>query len=122
MIVLATKLLRLLIFYIHRETTDKHRSPPDPMKTNGLPLMLVAALAISLGVARAQTDINLTGYTQTFDEEFNTLSVTTSSPKGASTWYYWPPYGSAGAYSESTWDASSFSVSGGVLRDTAFQD
>ncbi|MCE0522099.1 MAG: family 16 glycosylhydrolase [Methylacidiphilales bacterium] len=67
-------------------------------------------------------DINLTGYTRTFDEEFTNFSVTTASPKGSSTWYYEPPYGSAGEYSESIWDVASFSVNGGILSDTAYLD
>jgi beta-glucanase (GH16 family) len=67
-------------------------------------------------------DINLTGYTLTFDDEFNTKSITTASPKGASTWFYWPPYGAAGAYSASTWDVNSFSLNNGILSDKAFLD
>ena len=48
--------------------------------------------------SRAQSDIDLTGYTLTFHDEFDSLSVTTSNPKGTATWYFWPPYGAAGAY------------------------
>src|SRR5262249_26129432 len=69
-------------------------------------------------------DIDLTGYTQTFADEFNgtSVSVTNANPKGSSTWYYWPPYGSAGAYSASTWDTAAFSASGGIMQDKAFKD
>jgi hypothetical protein len=66
------------------------------------------------------TDIDLTGYTLTFSDEFNSLSVTTSSPKTSSTWYYLPPYGSAGYYSDSTWDINAFSVAGGILSNRAW--
>ncbi len=69
--------------------------------------------------ARGQ-DINLTGYTQTFDDEFTSLSVTTANPKGASTWYDAPPYGAAGSYSNSIWDVNAFSVSSGILSDKAW--
>jgi hypothetical protein len=61
----------------------------------------------------------LNGYSLTFNDEFNNLSVTTASPKGGSTWYYAPPYGAAGSYSNSIWDTSAFSVSSGTLSDTA---
>lgn len=64
-------------------------------------------------------DIDLTGYTLTFSDEFNTLSVTKSSPKTTSTWYYLPPYGSAGYYSDSTWDINRLSVRNGILVNTA---
>ncbi|MDD5262962.1 MAG: RICIN domain-containing protein [Methylacidiphilales bacterium] len=82
-------------------------------------LVLVFA---SLGTVKAQSDINLSGYTLKFQDEFNTVSVTTASPKGSSTWYYVPPYGAAGAYSASQWDAAAFSVSGGILLDKAWLD
>jgi hypothetical protein len=78
------------------------------------------AFCFLLPNARAQ-DINLTGYTQTFDDEFNSLSATTTSPKGSSTWYALPE-NSAGYYSESTWDINALSVSGGILSDKAFLD
>ncbi|MCE0523210.1 MAG: IPTL-CTERM sorting domain-containing protein [Methylacidiphilales bacterium] len=82
-------------------------------------LLLAVACFVPFPFAQAQ-DIDLTGYTQSFDEEFNSLSLTSTSPKGASTWYYWPPYGSAGAYSNSIWDTNAFSVSGGILSDKAW--
>ena len=42
-------------------------------------------LSASVGLSRAQSDINLAGYTLTFDDEFtNTLSVTTSFTEGRS--------------------------------------
>jgi PQQ-like domain len=43
-------------------------------------------------------------------------------PKGAKTWFLWPPYGPAGAYSASQWDAAAFSAAGGILSDKAFLD
>ncbi|MDD5261388.1 MAG: discoidin domain-containing protein [Methylacidiphilales bacterium] len=87
-----------------------------------LVILALAAFSIPVAKVQAQSDINLTGYTLTFADEFNSLSVTTSSPKGASTWYYWPPYGAAGAYSASQWDANAFSVSGGILSNKAWLD
>jgi beta-glucanase (GH16 family) len=84
--------------------------------------VILAVVGAMVSLARAQSDINLAGYTRTFDEEFNTLSVSTTSPKGASTWYAYPPYGAAGNYSESTWDISALSVSGGILTNKAFLD
>jgi len=92
------------------------------MKLQILAFLLALVVAAPLSYLQAQSDINLTGYTQTFDEEFNSLSVTTNSPKGASTWYYWPPYGAAGAYSSSTWDVNAFSVNSGILSDKAWLD
>ena len=87
------------------------------MKTSLL-FFLVCFLSISL--CRSQ-DINLTGYTMTFDDEFNSLSATTTSPKGGTTWYAAPLNGS-GYYSSSTWDISALSTSGGILSDKAFTD
>jgi beta-glucanase (GH16 family) len=81
-------------------------------------LLGAAALSLLVSFASAQ-DINLNGYSLTFNDEFNNLSVTTASPKGGSTWYYAPPYGAAGSYSNSIWDTSAFSVSSGTLSDTA---
>lgn len=80
------------------------------------------AIAAPLAPICSPGDIDLTGYTLTFSDEFNTLSVATVSPKSPATWYYWPPYGAAAAYSASVWDASAFSVSGGILSDKAFTD
>jgi len=70
--------------------------------------------------SRAQSDIDLTGYTLTFHDEFDSLSVTTSNSKGTATWYFWPPYGAAGAYSDSIWDTGAFSVTNGTLSDQAW--
>ncbi|MFA7343351.1 MAG: family 16 glycosylhydrolase [Terrimicrobiaceae bacterium] len=69
-----------------------------------------------------QQDIDLTGYTLTFSDEFNSVSVSTASPKGAATWFYWPPYGAAGGYSSSNWNANAFSASGGILTDLCWWD
>lgn len=72
--------------------------------------------------APAKYDIDLTGYTLTFDDEFESLSVTTHSPKGDATWYYIPPYGPAGNYSASRWDIRALSVANSVLSLKAFAD
>lgn len=70
----------------------------------------------------ARGDIDLTGYTLTFSDEFDRLSVTTRSPKGNTTWYYAPPYGPAGNYSASRWDIGALGVANGVLSIKAFKD
>jgi beta-glucanase (GH16 family) len=72
--------------------------------------------------AAAKGDIDLTGYTLTFSDKFDNLSVSTDSPKGNATWYFLPPYGPAGNYSASSWDVSALSVANGVLSIKAFMD
>lgn len=63
-------------------------------------------------------NIDLTGYTQTFNDDFNSLSISTSSPKGAATWYAgYPPNGSKGIYGYAVNDSSALSVSNGVLSN-----
>ena len=91
-----------------------------PRRTGGL-LAIFAWLSLALlSSSHAQSDINLTGYTLTFHDEFDALSVTTSNPKGTATWYFSPPYGAAGAYSDSIWDTGAFSVNNGILSDQAW--
>ncbi|MDD5262304.1 MAG: family 16 glycosylhydrolase [Methylacidiphilales bacterium] len=90
------------------------------IKTSILALMALLAVCMAFTPVQAQSDINLSGYTLTFADEFNSVSVTTSNPKGASTWYYVPPYGASGAYSDSKWDAAAFSAAGGILTDKAW--
>jgi beta-glucanase (GH16 family) len=80
------------------------------------------ALATAPAPGAAKGDIDLTGYTLTFEDEFNNLSVSTHSPKGSATWYYIPPYGPAGNYSASKWDVSALSVESGILSIKAFVD
>ncbi|HTH61533.1 MAG TPA: glycoside hydrolase family 16 protein [Paraburkholderia sp.] len=67
-------------------------------------------------------DIDLTGYTLTFSDEFDRLSATAQSPKGNATWYYAPPYGPAGNYSASRWDIDALGVANGVLSIRIFKD
>ncbi|MDA3800273.1 MAG: PA14 domain-containing protein [Kiritimatiellae bacterium] len=63
-------------------------------------------------------DIDLTGYTLTFNDEFTNLSIATSSPKGSATWYAgYPPNGSAGVYGYASRDAASLTVNNGVLSN-----
>jgi beta-glucanase (GH16 family) len=73
--------------------------------------------------ASLETDIDLTGYTQVFSDEFSSLSVGTHHGKGSANWGDWPPYGPAGAFSVSHWSEvgeSNYSdivnVSGGLLN------
>jgi beta-glucanase (GH16 family) len=69
-------------------------------------------------------DIDLTGYTLTFEDNFDTLSVDSSPPtKDSSTWYFWPPYGPSGDYGGVEWSvANTQTVQGGVLNITAWYD
>jgi beta-glucanase (GH16 family) len=90
------------------------------MKNRLLAAFLALIVSTLFSFTQAQ-DINLTGYTLTFDDEFNALSATSTSPKGASTWYT-QPLNSYGYYSESTWDIASLSTSAGILSDKAFTD
>lgn len=68
-----------------------------------------------------ESDIDLTGYTLTFNDEFSTLDVTATTPKGGSRWYAYPPYGPAGNYSASTWNMDALSVSDGILNNRAYR-
>ena len=88
------------------------------MKIKSLVLTLAAAAGLFIH-AKAQ-DINLSGYSLAFDDEFSTESITTSNPKGSSNWYALPPNGAPGYFSESNWNISAFSVSGGILSDNAY--
>ena len=85
-----------------------------------------AVSASSPAPAAARTphagDIDLTGYTLTFEDNFDHLSLATQSPKGSATWLHIPPYGAAANYSASKWDASALSVSGGILSIKAYVD
>ncbi len=92
-----------------------------PVKISIFAVLALAAFAPFTQI-QAQSDINLSGYALKFQDEFNSLSVTTASPKGAATWFYIPPYGSGGYYSASIWDINAFSVSGGILLDKAWLD
>jgi len=85
----------------------------------------IASTAFILGagsLCRGQSDIDLTGYTKTFDDEFDQLSVKHASPKKDATWYDLPPYGAAGFYSKSKWDIAAFHIDQGMLLDEAWKD
>ncbi|MFA7344548.1 MAG: glycoside hydrolase family 16 protein [Terrimicrobiaceae bacterium] len=70
-----------------------------------------------VGLAAAP-DIDLTGHTLIFSDEFDSLSYATSSPKGSAKWYAGsPPNGAAGVYGNAARDPASFSVSGGILSN-----
>ncbi|MEX3935088.1 glycoside hydrolase family 16 protein [Paraburkholderia phymatum] len=92
-------------------------------------MVLIAACVmkgnLAVGATASTTvhgDIDLTGYTLTFSDEFDHLSATTQSPKGNATWYYAPPYGPAGNYSASRWDIGALGVANGVLSIKVFKD
>jgi len=89
------------------------------MKTHLVATALVWIGSALFSFGQAQ-DINLTGYTLAFDDEFNSLSVSSSNPKGAANWYAGPPNGSPGDFSSSNWNINAFSVSGGILSDEAW--
>jgi beta-glucanase (GH16 family) len=77
---------------------------------------LTTILFLSLASYAAAQDINLTGYTLVFEDNFDAPSwSTTGTTKGANKWYHLPPTGPAGNYSASTWDSNQISVSGGLL-------
>jgi beta-glucanase (GH16 family) len=65
-------------------------------------------------------DIDLTGYTLTFSDEFSALDVTAANPKGMYRWYAYPPYGPAGNYSASFWNIDALSVNDGILYNKAY--
>jgi hypothetical protein len=69
-------------------------------------------------------DIDLTGYTLTFEDNFDVLSVDSSAPtKDSSKWYYWPPYGGSGNYGHAEWSvANTQTIQNGVLNITAWFD
>ena len=85
-------------------------------------LGLVLGLLLTLSSARAQQDIDLTGYTLVFEDNFDTLSVADTDDKGDETWFFWPPYGPAGAFSASHWVTSTMECQNGVLIDRAEWD
>ncbi len=64
-------------------------------------------------------DIDLTGFTLVFEENFDVLSVADTDAKGDKTWYFCPPYGLAGAFSTSHWTSESMQCQDGVLINTA---
>jgi beta-glucanase (GH16 family) len=82
----------------------------------------VSASAATPGHAPHAGDIDLSGYTLTFEDDFDHLSLATRSPKGRATWLHIPPYGPAGNYSASKWDSNALSVSGGILSIKAYMD
>jgi Glycosyl hydrolases family 16 len=57
-------------------------------------------------LARAAPDIDLTGYTLVFADEFDALSVGSHHNKGTARWGDYPPYGAAAAFSFSHWMGS----------------
>lgn len=83
-------------------------------KTTSLSLLGASAIYFT---AHAQTDINLTGYTMSFNDEFTSLSATTTSPKPPATKWYagYPPNGSAGIYGYAVDDINCLSISNGIL-------
>ena len=64
------------------------------------------AVLLGLSSARGQQDIDLTGYTLQFSDEFDELSVGSHRGKGDAKWGDWMPYGPAGAFSFSHWMGS----------------
>ena len=75
----------------------------------------LVALFFFTAILGAQ-DIDVTGYTLVFEDNFDTLSVGSDTDKGSATWGNWPPYGPAGAFSRSHWPQWRLEVVDGVLR------
>ena len=73
---------------------------------------------LTLATSLVAQDIDLTGYRLTFEDNFDTLSVSPngSHTKGTATWFQNPPYGAAGSYSVSTWSMSGMRCIDGVLN------
>lgn len=85
---------------------------------SSLLVILACIVSIQPPAAHAQSDIDLTGYTLTFSDEFDTLSATTTSPKGSSKWYCgYPPNGPGGIYGNARRDITCLSVNNGILEN-----
>ena len=76
-------------------------------------------IAILFSAVAFAQDIDLTGYTLVFEDNFDTKSITEASPKGSVKWYSWPPYGPAGSYSQSIWSIHEMCCVGGILKNEA---
>ncbi len=97
--------------------TMKTADPQNPINAKIL-CRLLAALALSIcalpSLAQAQ-DINLTGYTAAFNEDFNSPDWTNSSPKGASVWRSSNPPVSNKFIGLEIHDQACMSINNGVL-------
>jgi beta-glucanase (GH16 family) len=113
----------LSVLHVNSSSSDvspiENQLPPTPTPT---PVPTPVPTPLPTPAPSAVNDIDLSRYTLTFSDEFNSLSLSTMTPKGSSTWYYLPPYGAAGFYSDSIWDASVMSVSNGALKNSAYLD
>jgi beta-glucanase (GH16 family) len=89
--------------------------------TSPLPVSTPTPVPTPTAAPGGGTDINLTGYTMTFDDEFNSLSASNSSPKGSATWYEQAPNGSTGDFSDGPWNPAATTVANGVLSLAAYQ-
>ena len=106
--------------FLHGQVTTRSGPEWEPRISSRLHptcLSLILPLALTLSSARAQQEIDLTGYTLVFEDNFDTLSVADTDDKGDDTWYFWPPYGPAGAFSASHWVTSTMECQNGVLID-----
>jgi beta-glucanase (GH16 family) len=74
------------------------------------------------GMCSGVSDISLAGYTQTFADEFDTLSIATKSPIGGARWVTYAPNGATGNFSGSVWDPAALSVANGILSLKLQQD
>lgn len=83
-----------------------------------LPALLAFGVSVQSATLRAQSDIDLTGYTLNFAEEFTNLSTTATSPKGSYTWYSgYPPNGKSGVFGFARRDVTCMSINNGILEN-----
>ncbi len=86
------------------------------MKNKSIFILFASLNALASSVS-AQ-DIDLSGYTLTFEDNFDVLSVSPdgSNTKGAKTWYHFPPTGAAGNYGVNKWYVAQMSCTDGILN------
>ncbi len=78
------------------------------------PLGGVLLVLFASSIVRAQSDIDLTGYTLVFSDEFTSASWTPNNPKGPYTWRSQPPK-AGDVFGYSIRDQTCLSISNGVL-------
>lgn len=72
---------------------------------------------VSVGLGAPPEDIDTSGYTLVFEDNFDTLSVSGADDKGGATWRSGMPTGAAGNFSVSTWDIAALTIpTPGILQ------
>jgi Glycosyl hydrolases family 16 len=86
------------------------------MTNRALKWIAGAMLAFVVGGPVFAADIDLTGYTLIFEDNFDTLSATTAKPKGSAKWFVPLPYGAKSYFCACKWpDMREMSVKDGIL-------